>query len=58
MLFIKLLKQHLTKTYTSLTLLGKLLLTLQIASMFVPIIDTHFLFHFGHIIYSNQCLSS
>ena len=39
MLFIKFLKQYLTKTYAKLTILGKLLLTLQIASMFVPIID-------------------
>ena len=39
MIFIKFLKQHLTKTYAKLTILGKLLLTLQIASMFVPIID-------------------
>lgn len=39
MLFIKFLKQHLTQTYAALTLLGKLLLTLQIASMFVPIIE-------------------
>ena len=39
MLFIKFLKQHFTNTYARLTLLGKLLLTLQIASMFVPIIE-------------------
>lgn len=39
MLFIKFMKQQLTRTYAKLTVLGKLLLTLQIASMFVPIID-------------------
>ena len=39
MLFIKFIKQYLTQTYAKLTLLGKLLLTLQIASMFVPIIE-------------------
>lgn len=39
MLFIKFLKQQLTKTYAKLTVFGKLLLTLQIVSMFVPIID-------------------
>lgn len=41
MLFIKFLKQQLTTTYAKLTVLGKLLLTLQIALMFVPIIDTN-----------------
>lgn len=39
MLFIKFLKHQITETYRKLTILGRLLLTLQIASMFVPIID-------------------
>lgn len=39
MIFIKFMKYEITKIYSRLTILGKLLLTLQIASMFIPIVN-------------------
>lgn len=38
MKFIKFIRYEITKIYSRLTILGKLLLTLQIASMFIPIV--------------------
>ena len=38
MIFIKFMRYEITKIYSRLTILGKLLLTLQVASMFIPIV--------------------
>jgi hypothetical protein len=39
MKFIKFMKHKITKIYSRLTILGKLLLTLQIGSIFIPIVN-------------------